>query len=150
MKTKLTPAQLKVYTRLQNGETVEQGDGTQLRTVQALEEAGLVRLETWSTYGNIFGDNGLAWTVNLVAVSATRVGNYTIALFTNPRSVFHPFSVEVTRPATDNDVLDLGYEIGAPYLLVSVGSFDLLGAQTDYEDLAMEYEKITGCSAEVE
>lgn len=46
MKSRLTPVMRRTYDMIQAGRTVSQGDGTQYRTVKALADRGLIKLET--------------------------------------------------------------------------------------------------------
>lgn len=46
MGARLTPVMRRVYDRIQAGQSVSQGDGTQYRTVKALADRGLIKLET--------------------------------------------------------------------------------------------------------
>lgn len=53
METRLTPVMRRVYDRVQAGITVSQGDGTQYRTVRALADRGLIKLETEYPYWGV-------------------------------------------------------------------------------------------------
>ena len=77
--------------------------------------------------------------IHTLILKHAQVGPYTIVLSQVFGHPFHTHAVEVRRPATENDYLDLGIAEGSPYLVDSIGSYDPAQGLADLDAITAEY-----------